>query len=107
MDKVRCFACKGRRVVTKLGGITGDCDLCKGSGKVDKTVNDEHKPMSIVAVIQEPIAISPLSEDVSIIKQVSECVETKVDRVEKKEEQKAVADIKVDRRKAIYKRKKA
>ncbi len=82
MDKIRCPACRGSRKVAKLGGIIGDCNTCSGSGQI----NACDKPAPVVAIV-EPV------ESV-IISQVADCVPTTIE-----------PDIKVDPKKAIYKRK--
>ena len=82
MDKIRCPACRGSRKVAKLGGIIGDCNTCSGSGQI----NACDKPVPIIAV--------PEIVESAIISQVADCVPTAVEQ-----------DIKVDPKKAIYKRK--
>lgn len=82
MDKVRCSNCKGAKQVAKLGGMLGDCNLCAGTGSMIA----QTKMVAPVEVV-EPVA--------DIIKQVSNLVAVKVEE----------SQVKVDPKKAIYKRK--
>jgi excinuclease UvrABC ATPase subunit len=92
-ETVRCIACRGSKKVAKLGGMIGDCNLCKGTGRMNDC--DRPKPQVI-----------PVDDSQSIASEVAKAVP--VSKSEIQEEVKGVAEaIKVDRKRAIYKRKKA
>lgn len=107
MDKIRCPNCRGMKQVAKLGGMMGDCNLCLGTG----SVTEKPKPVIVEAV--EPVN--------DIVKRVADCVPTTT--LELKEDEGLPTDkqlaeiqaiqegketqIKVDPKRAIYKRKKA
>lgn len=68
MSEVRCPACRGRKEMPKLGGIVGECNTCKGTGKIkaiDKPVpfvpevapviNEVVKAVADVVAISEPV----------------------------------------------------
>jgi RecJ-like exonuclease len=105
-ETVRCPSCRGAKKVPKLGGMIGECNTCKGSG----TILACDKPKLVVA------EVLPVVEDV--IAAVSDCVtSTNVDIYLKAEEKllhnisedafPLVEPIKVDPKKALYKRKQA
>lgn len=82
-DTVRCPACRGAKKVPKLGGMIGECNTCSGKGTifaVDKV---------------KPVAVEVVEVNADIIKAVSDAVP--VSTVE--------PDVKVDGKKALYKRK--
>lgn len=89
MDKIRCPACRGSKKVAKLGGMLGDCNTCKGEGNI----NASDKPAPIVASVEHL--------DSAIISRVADCVPTTTLELKTPVEE----DIKVDPKKAIYKRK--
>ncbi len=97
-ESVRCPACRGAKKVPKLGGIIGECNTCSGKG----TILAVDKP--------KPVIAEAVESNVDIIKAVSEAIPFKA-----KEEfvplcaSEPTKDIqvKVDPKKAIYKRKKA
>lgn len=47
---IRCVACRGSKVVAKLGGIHGDCNTCDGTGKIKAS----DKPVPFV-IIDDPL----------------------------------------------------
>ncbi len=82
-DTIRCPACRGSKRVAKLGGVIGECNMCKGLG----TILEADKPR---AVVVEP---SPV---------ISEVVKAVADSVPA-----TTIDTKVNGKKALYKRKSA
>ena len=50
MDElIRCTSGRGAKHVPRLGGIVGDCDTCKGTGKIKLS----DKPVPVVSVVSE------------------------------------------------------
>ena len=37
----RCPTCKGAKKMPKIGGMAGDCNTCKGTGKRIETIAEE------------------------------------------------------------------
>lgn len=109
MDKIRCPNCKGMKQVAKLGGMMGDCNLCLGQGSIK--AEDKPKPVIVEAV-------QPVND---IIKRVADSVPTTTLELKENEglpTDKQLAEIeaiksgnepqiKIDGKRAIYKRKKA
>ncbi len=95
MDKIRCPNCRGMRQVAKLGGMMGDCNMCLGQGQINAV--DKPKP-----VIVEPIEVTS-----DIISQVANVVPAAIEHKAEIETLPAEPQIKIDPKKAIYKRKKA
>lgn len=62
-ERIRCPSCRGTKTVTKLGGMTGDCNFCEGKGTILSAQQIKDIP---VPVKEEPID--------SIVSQVAECV---------------------------------
>ena len=93
LEKVRCPACRGARKVAKLGGVIGECNMCAGSGKIN--VVDKVK----IAPVMEPV------NNVDIIKQVADVVH--VDVQYQVDSEAFPKDVKIDPKKAIFKRKKS
>ena len=88
MDKVRCPACRGAKKVPKLGGMIGECNTCKGEGRI----NEADKPKPVVATdIGEPNAV--------VIQAVANSVPCTT------LELKSEPEIKVSAKTALYKRK--
>lgn len=83
-DMIRCPACRGSKKVAKLGGIIGDCNMCDGDGRI--ATKEKAKP--VVAVVD--------AEASELIKAVSEAIAAPIPE-----------PVKVDAKRAIYKRKKA
>jgi hypothetical protein len=96
-DLIRCPSCRGSKKVAKLGGMIGECNSCNGDGKIKQG----DKPKLVEAVPEVPV--------MDLIAGVSRVVkEAPVEgNVPRAEIQKAVESIKVDPKRAIYKRKKA
>jgi len=102
-DKIRCPACRGAKKVPKLGGMIGECNTCEGDGQI-LAIN---KPIPCVS---EP---APIVNE--IIAATAQCIPSTdytakpfkpVDAVEVIEPVNPVEiDIKVDPKKAIFKRK--
>lgn len=89
-DTVRCPSCRGAKKVPKLGGIIGECNTCRGKGNI--LASD--KPRPVIAPVVEPVA--------EVIAAVADCI-TVTDTKPVANE----SDIKVDAKRAIYKRKSA
>ena len=85
-DKIRCPSCRGSKKVPKLGGMIGDCNTCNGEGSIQAS----DKPIAVVAEIVEPVK--------ELINQVAECLP--VSDIE------PVKDVKIDAKRAVFKRKK-
>lgn len=84
-EMIRCPACRGTKKVPKLGGMIGDCNTCKAKGQI----NIIDKPKAII--------IEPIEPVENVIKEVAESVPaTSIEE-----------DIKVDPKRALYKRKRA
>jgi RecJ-like exonuclease len=101
-DTVRCPSCRGAKKVPKLGGMIGECNTCVGKG----TILACDKPI--------PVIVEPVPEVKTLIESVSNCVpasNTAIPWQDPKAEVKllepVVVDVKVDPKKALYKRKKA
>lgn len=45
LELIRCPSCRGRKQVEKLGGVIGECNTCKGDGKI-KQCDKPSPPMS-------------------------------------------------------------
>jgi RecJ-like exonuclease len=90
-DTIRCPACRGAKKVPKLGGMIGECNTCSGKG----TILAADKP--------KPVVMEETPEVNEVIKAVSECLPPSTITLELKSE----PDIKIDGKRALYKRKKA
>jgi hypothetical protein len=88
MEMIRCSSCRGAKQVPKLGGMFGECNTCKGSGKIKGC----DKPVMVI-----PEAVEPVGD---IVKQVANCVEPSIDTP-------AATVTKVDPKRALYRKKKA
>lgn len=87
-DKVRCPSCRGAKKVPKLGGMIGDCNTCGGKGLVCEN-NDFVRHIASDEIVIEPASVvSAVASVVAVDEPVS-------------------VDVKVDGKKAIYKRKKS
>lgn len=84
-DTVRCPSCRGAKKVPKLGGVVGECNTCEGKGTI--LAADKPKPVVVEAVPQ-------VNE---VVKAVADCVPASTVEL----------DVKIDGKKALYKRKKA
>ncbi len=87
-ENVRCPSCRGAKKVPKLGGIIGECNTCKGKG----TILASDKPKPVVSEV--------LPNTVDIVKAVSDSVPASTVEV-------VELDVKIDPKRALYKRKKA
>lgn len=96
MDKVRCPGCKGAKKVPKLGGMLGECNQCVGTGSInaaDKVI---------------PAKINVVEEVNPVIKAVADCVPSSDIQHKADIETLPVApDVKINGKKANFRRKKA
>jgi hypothetical protein len=83
-DLMRCPNCRGAKQVMKLGGMFGNCNLCSGKGEVSP--DSVPKPVAVVQSL-------PMTSE--LINATADCIPPST--VEE--------DIKVDGKKALYKRK--
>jgi hypothetical protein len=93
-DTIRCPSCRGAKKVPKLGGMIGECNTCIGKGTIllaDKPAKPE--PVTLVDVISKEL-INAVADSVP-----ATTIEIKQSPVE--------PDVKIDGKKALYKRKKA
>lgn len=87
-DTIRCPACRGAKKVAKLGGVIGECNTCTGKG----TILAADKP--------KPVIVESLLDVTGIVNAVADCVPAStITPIQ--------PDVKIDGKKAIYKRKKA
>lgn len=90
-DTIRCPACRGAKKVPKLGGMIGECNTCSGKGQI-KAID---KPVKVEATIEDVISKE-------LINAVADCVPaSSVTPISSQ------PDIKIDGKKALYKRKTA
>lgn len=84
-ETIRCPSCRGAKKVPKLGGIVGECNTCAGKGTI--LAADKPKPSA---------AVETITPDAMVIKAVADAIPTSniVEPI-----------IKVDGKKALYKRK--
>lgn len=94
-DTIRCPACRGCKKVPKLGGMIGECNTCSGKG----TILAVDKPVKVEAVTIEAV------KEKEFINAVADCVP--VTTLELKQHAVIKPDVKIDGKKALYKRKKA
>jgi RecJ-like exonuclease len=94
-DLIRCPSCRGAKKVPKLGGMIGECNMCKGSGQI----NACDKPV--------PVKVEPVTLVDNVVQAVSECVPPSDIEHKATIETLPIADVKVNPKKALYKRKKA
>ena len=57
---VTCPSCRGSRKVMKLGGMTGNCDVCKGQGTVEK---EKTKSPVGLGVLGDPEILAEQTEE--------------------------------------------
>jgi DnaJ-class molecular chaperone len=97
--KVTCPTCRGAKEMMKLGGMIGKCNLCHGSGKINHCD---------LPVIREILPAENVGE---LVKRVGEAVpwtgkSSKAVPAQEIQKPQPIQDtIKVERKKAIYKRK--
>ncbi len=98
-DEVRCPSCRGAKKVPKLGGMIGECNTCKGGGKI-KTCDK----VAVVIPVAAPITDAIVSEVARVVPIAVEIAE----QVRIDSEVKVVEAIKpASNKKILYKRKKA
>lgn len=86
VELVRCPGCRGAKQVPKLGGMVGECNVCKGTGKVGESV----KPVKVLDTVSDALVIQAVSECVPLCAPSNTVIEPVVD---------------VNPKKAIFKRK--
>ena len=94
-DMIRCPACRGAKKVAKLGGIIGECNSCTGKGQIlasDKPVKVEPDVIPAIDNIVKAVADSVPASSVPLCAPSATVLEQ---------------DVKIDGKKALYKRKKA
>ncbi len=105
-ELVRCPSCRGAKKVAKLGGVIGECNTCNGEGKIKAS----DKPIPVMAeslpmtseLIKATANALPVSEQVdNYLKAGIAVLHDIVDKTIP-----AGEAIKVDGKRAIYKRKK-
>lgn len=110
-DTIRCPGCRGAKKVPKLGGMIGYCNMCGGKGTI--LAEDKPKPViaepveSVNAVIGQVANVAPVSDKVvraAIIEELAGDMKTQPEIQMKIIEE---PQIKVDRKKRMYRRKKA
>ncbi len=102
-ETIRCPACRGAKKMPKLGGIVGECNTCVGKG----TILAKDKPAKVdVITLEEVISeelIRAVSDSVPVSDRVIQSapyegnIQSAVNAVSR--------DIKVNGKKALYKRK--
>jgi len=93
-ESIRCPACRGSKKVAKLGGVIGDCNMCRGKGTilaVDKPKPVEPEVNVGVADIISAVADSIPASNIDVLP-VGDVIE-------------AVA--KIDGKRAVFKKKRA
>lgn len=91
--QVTCPTCRGAKEMLKLGGMVGKCNRCHGVGQI------KHSDLPVMQVIV------PAENVTELVSKVGEAIPWTKSEVQKPE---PIEDtIKVDRKKAIYKRKTA
>ncbi len=106
-DTVRCPSCRGAKKVPKLGGVIGECNTCDGEGKIkacDKVIPIINEPApELNDLIKATANALPVSEQVdNYLKAEIAVLHDIVDKTIP-----AGEAVKVDGKRAIYKRKKA
>ena len=93
MNKVRCTGCRGAKQVIKLGGMMGNCNLCKGEGEINEC--------------DVPLPVKPMSEVIaaSVVSQVANVAPVTIEHKAEIATLPVEPDVKVDGKRAIYKRK--
>ena len=97
-DIVRCPACRGAKKMPKLGGMIGECNTCSGNGTI--LAADKPKPVITVEDVCAKELINAVADCVpaSTVTITTPVVLPDNDRV-------VIDSIKIDGKKAIYKRK--
>lgn len=92
-DSIRCPSCRGAKKVPKLGGMIGECNTCIGKGTIllaDKPAKPE--PVTLVDVISKELINAVADSVPATTIEVNPAIEP---------------DVKIDGKKALYKRKTA
>ncbi len=96
-ESIRCPACRGSKKVAKLGGMLGECNTCSGKG----TILAADKPKPVEVTVEDVISKE-------LINAVADCVPASdIQHKSTIETLPVTPDVKIDGKKAIYKRKKA
>lgn len=112
-ETVRCPACRGAKKVAKLGGMIGECNTCSGKGSI--LAADKPKPHEVeINVVCAKDLINAVADSVpastilnpSALNAIGEGLNQSVEHKFKAEVPKE-PDVKIDGKKAIYKRKRA
>lgn len=93
-DIVRCPACRGSKKVPKLGGMIGECNTCTGKG----TILSADKP--------KPVVVEEVQSQAEIITAVANALPVSSEP-ELPVPEEPYINIKIDGKKALYKRKTA
>ena len=116
-DTVRCPACRGAKKVPKLGGMIGECNTCSGKGTI--LAVDKPKPVIVEPVDSNTDIINAVANAVPVSDSDCFMVPTGIDQPPVQMPDKFTVEvlkpialpeepqIKVDGKKALYKRKKA
>ncbi len=97
-DTIRCPACRGAKKVPKLGGMIGECNTCTGNG----TILACDKPLKL-----EPVTIEDVISK-ELINAVADSVPASdIQHKATIETLPVMPDVKIDGKKALYRRKKA
>ena len=96
-EMIRCPACRGAKRMPKLGGMIGECNTCEGTGNI--------------ALPDKPVKVEVTIEDVlskELINAVADCVPAStVGLVLDESHVTPMIEVKIDPKKALYKRKRA
>lgn len=103
MGKCRCTACRGSRQVMKLGGMMGDCNLCHGKGEINEC--DVPVPPKVTEVVNSASIVTQVASVVPTVVDSSEIKVPKDVQVSFHDKTVDNKSIKVDGKRAIYKRK--
>ncbi len=96
-ELIRCPACRGAKKVPKLGGMIGECNSCSGKGQIKAS----DKPVKVEAIVEDVTSKE-------LISAVADCVPASDIQHKATIETFPIApDVKIDGKKALYKRKKA
>lgn len=113
-ESIRCPSCRGAKRVPKLGGMIGDCNTCIGKGTilaVDKpkpavVVDNSSADSAVIAAVSNAVDDSPFTGGFIIDPSGAKTILGKKSQSSKPEPIKEEV-LKIDPKKAVYKRKKA
>jgi hypothetical protein len=113
-EKVRCPSCRGSKKVPKLGGVVGDCNTCNGEGqilaahKVVIKVVDVNQIVSteFISAVADSIPASTL-DDIKTVINSPEAFGEALESIKRVAKSVPNSDVKIDGKKALYKRKRA